>query len=140
MKNTKGVTTTSLIIYVIAMLIVIGIIATITSFYYTNVMSLNENSDNIAQLTKFQMYFLEETQNQNNQILKVTDHVISFASGNTYQLQDNGVYRNQVKITDQVKNLQFKVTTQNEKQVISVLITLGEQNEYTKTMEYVMKK
>ena len=33
MKSNRGVTTTSLIIYVIAMTIVIGIIATINSFF-----------------------------------------------------------------------------------------------------------
>ena len=42
MNSSKGVTTTSLIIYVIAMLIVIGIIATITSFFYINISNIED--------------------------------------------------------------------------------------------------
>ena len=41
MKNNKGITLTSLIIYIIGMLIVIATIATLTSFFYKNV-NINE--------------------------------------------------------------------------------------------------
>ena len=49
MKNNHGVTITSLIVYVIAMLIVIGIIANLTSFFYTNVLNLEDESTNISE-------------------------------------------------------------------------------------------
>ena len=37
MKDSKGITLTSLIIYIIGMLIVVSIISTLTSFFYKNV-------------------------------------------------------------------------------------------------------
>ena len=92
MNSSRGVTTTNLIIYVIAMLIVIGIIATITSFFYTNVTNL----------------------------------------------EDNSIYMNSSKISENIKDLKFSLEEINSKKVITVLITIGENLEYTKTTKYVM--
>lgn len=63
MKSSRGITTTSLIIYIIVMMIVIGVIASITSFFYTNVLNI-ENSSAISEITKFNMYFLDEVKNK----------------------------------------------------------------------------
>ncbi len=142
MNNNKGITTTSLMIYVIAMLIVIGIIATITSFFYTNVVNLEDNS---SEITKFNMYFLQETKKESNEIVKLSvdpetknlDH-ITFKSGNTFTYKDNSIYFNSSKICENIKKLSIEVEEINEKQVIKVLTTLGENLEYTKTTRYVV--
>lgn len=138
MKSESGITTTSIMIYIIAMVIVIGIIATITSFFYTNVVNLNENSSNIAEITKFQMYFLEEVKNANNAIAQSSDSMITFTTGNTFTFEKNAIYYNHIKICDLVKNMQFAIEEINHKQVIRVLLTIGENSEYTKTMSFVM--
>lgn len=139
MKNNSGVTITSIIVYIIAMMIVIGIIASITSFFYTNVNNVNENSDNISEITKFHMYFLEETTNRNNNIISISNNKITFSTGNTFTFQDNAIYFNHVKICEEIANLQFEAEEINEKTVINVLITIGQNNEYTKTTKYVLK-
>ena len=139
MKSDSGVTTTSLIIYVIVMVIVIGIIATITSFFYTNVKNLQNSSDNISEITKFHMYFLEETKNENNSILQVTKKQITFKTGNTFTFQDNAIYLNNIRICDNVANAQFNKDTVNGKTRINVLLTFGSNLEYTKTTSYIMK-
>ena len=90
MKSDRGITITSLIIYVIAMLIVIGIIANITAFFYRNVLNLEDES-----------YYVRGT----------------FTS----------------------KNLDFSKEELNDKDVINVLITIGDNMEYTKTTKFVMK-
>ena len=138
MKRDSGLTSTSIIIYIIAMLIVIGIIATITSFFYTNVSNLNDNSDNISEIMKFHMYFLEETTKANNQINVINDTSISFTTGNTFTFQDNSIYFNYIKICEDISNLQFATEEVNNKTVINVLITIGENSEYTKTTKYVL--
>jgi hypothetical protein len=138
MGKNSGLTTTSLIIYVIAMMIVIGIVATITSFFYTNVNSLNDNSDNISEITKFHMYFLGETTKKDNAILSIQDSSITFASGNTFTFQDNCIYLNHIRICEDVYNLKFSTSNVNSKTVINVLITIGQNNEYTKTTKYVL--
>ena len=78
MKKDSGLTITSIIIYIVSMLIVIGIIATITSFFYTNVNNANDNSNNISEITKFHMYFLEETTKKYNEINVITETLICF--------------------------------------------------------------
>ena len=140
MKSNRGVTTTSLIIYVIAMTIVIGIIATINSFFYSNVMNLEDGSSNIAELTKFNMYFLEDTKKANNDIVKLSNNSITFSSGNTFTFQDNAIYLNNIRICENVQNLQFSVNENSDKNIINVLVTIGDNMEYTRTTKYVMKK
>lgn len=138
MKSNRGVTTTSLIIYVIAMMIVIGIIATITSFFYTNVLNLEDSSSNISEITKFNMYFIEETKSANNSISQISQNSITFATGNTFTFQDNCIYLNKIVICENVKNAAFSKETINSKDVIKVLMTFGDKIEYTKTTQYVM--
>ncbi len=138
MKSSRGVTTTTLIIYVIAMLIVIGIIATITSFFYTNVTNLEDNSSNISEITKFNMYFLQEIKNSNNDIIAINEKSITFLTGNTFTFQDHSIYMNSSKISQNIKDLKFYAEEINSKKVVTVLITIGENLEYTKTTQYVM--
>ena len=138
MNSSRGVTTTNLIIYVIAMLIVIGIIANITSFFYTNVTNLEDNSSNVSEITKFNMYFLQEVKNSNNDIITVNESSITFLTGNTFTFQDNSIYMNSSKISENIKDLKFSLEEINSKKVITVLITIGENLEYTKTTKYVM--
>ena len=69
MKSDSGLTMTSLIVYMIAMVIAVSTIATITSFFYTNVSSLENDATNISEITKFHMYFLDETTKYNNSII-----------------------------------------------------------------------
>ena len=140
MKSDRGVTTTSLIIYIIAMTIVVGIIATINSFFYSNVMNIEDESSNISELTKFNMYFLADIKKENNDIIKISENAITFSSGNTFTFQDNAIYLNSIRNCENVKNLQFNVNKYTDKNIVNVLITIGDNMEYTKTTKYVMKK
>lgn len=140
MKNNHGVTITSLIVYVIAMLIVIGIIANLTSFFYTNVLNLEDESANISELSKFNMYFLEEVKNPNNSIVQINENSITFITGTTFTFQDNSVYLNNIRICENVKNLKFSKEQINSKEVINVFITVGDNMEYTKNTKFVMAK
>ncbi len=140
MKNNHGVTITSLIVYVIAMLIVIGIIANLTSFFYTNILNLEDESANISEISKFNMYFLKEIKNANNSIAQISENRITFISGNTFTFQDNAIYLNNIRICENIKNLAFAREETNGKELISVLITVGDNMEYTKTTKFVMSE
>lgn len=138
MKSNRGVTIASLTIYVIAMLAVVGIIATITSFFYTNVTNLEDSSANVSEITKFNMYFLQEVKNTNNEIIELKENSITFSTGNVFTFQDNSIYLNNIRICENIKNFNLSIEENNNKQVINVLITVGENVEYTKTTKYVM--
>ena len=141
MKSNSGITTTSLIIYIISMLIVIATIATITSFFFTNVMNLDQTSHNIGEITKFNMYFIEDIKSKNNKILKISENKnsITFLTGNTYTFQDNSIYLNNIRICENITNLQFDKKKEDNKTIIIVLITIGNNLPYTKITEYVME-
>lgn len=142
MKSNAGITMTSLIIYIIAMTIVVGIVATVTSFFYTNVGNMDSNSQNVSEITKFNMYFIEQVEKENNAIMVIAENkkAISFTTGDTFTFQDNAIYKNSVRICEKVKNFQVEMAKENGKTVITVLMTVGENMEYTKTTQYVMKQ
>ena len=71
MKSQKGITITSLIIYVTAMSIVIGIVTVISTYFYKNVSTVTENSSEYKEYTKFNSYFIQEINNPNNEVEKV---------------------------------------------------------------------
>ena len=65
MKNNRGITLTSLIIYVIGMVIVVSLIATLTTFFYKNV-NVDNISKDTTQYTKFSNLFLKEINKKDN--------------------------------------------------------------------------
>ena len=119
MKNNRGITLTSLIIYVIGMVIVVSLIATLTTFFYKNV-----NVDNIGkdttQYTKFSNLFLDEINKKGNEIIECKTlekdeqkvSYIIFSDGNqyTYKSENKSVYKNKIKICKDVEECEFSYT------------------------------
>lgn len=117
MKNDRGVTLTSLIIYVIGMLIVIGTISTLTSYFYKNINIDAIGNDSTTQYTKFSSIFLDEINSSNNTVIdcqtlqengfKVS--YIIFSSGNqyTFKSENNAIYKNKIKICDNIEDCDF---------------------------------
>ncbi len=138
-EKESGITTTSIIIYVISMVLIVGIIATITSFIYTNVNTIDDSSKNVVEITKFHMYFLEETNKNQNQIVKLDEQSILFSSGNTFLYNNNCIYYNNICICKNISNFKISANTNEDKVIIKVLISVGKQAEYSKTTQYVMK-
>lgn len=68
MKDNKGITLTSLIIYIIGVLIAVSTISTLTTFFSKNIRMSNINT-NTMQYTKFSSIFLNEINNKNNKII-----------------------------------------------------------------------
>ena len=117
MKSNKGITLTSLIIYIIGMIIVLATIANLTSFFYKNINIQDANYDSTTQYTKFASLFLNETNNDNNYIIDcktITENnvklsYIVFANGNqyTYTNENNSIYKNNIKICENVEDCDF---------------------------------
>ena len=86
MKSQKGVTLTSLIIYIIAMVIVVGTTATLTNYFYGNIDKLSERTQASKEYTSFNSYFTGEINKKGNQVLKdeSNESKIIFTSGNQY--------------------------------------------------------
>lgn len=113
-KNNRGITLTSLLIYVIGMTIAIGTIATLTSFFYSNVNVEGLNDDTTTQFSEFTNLMLNEISKTNNSVVDCkTDEndgkisYIIFSSGNQYTFKNNSIYKNNIKICNNVEDCEF---------------------------------
>lgn len=126
MKNNKGITLISLITYILGMTIVVALIATLTSYFYKNIDTSGVNNDT-TQYTKFSSVFLEETNKNNNSVidcksLKDGISYIIFASKNQYTFDENSksIYKNNIKICDDVEMCDFSYVFVDSKYQIKV--------------------
>lgn len=139
-KNQNGVTLSALIVYIIMMMIIVGTVATITSMFYRNINNFADNSENIAKINKFNMYFLEEVKQEENTIVSINKegNQVTFSSGNSFRFQNKTLYFNSIKICENVQDAKFSVSEQNAHKIIEVYITIGNNMEYSKTTQYVL--
>ena len=130
MKNNHGITLTSLMIYVIGMIVVVATIATLTTYFYKNIDTTAINDTTTTQYTKFTSIFSEEINKEGNTVIdcknteednKKTSYII-FSSGNqyTYLSENNSIYKNQVKICDNIEDADFSYSYQDSKYTITV--------------------
>ena len=138
MKSQKGITLISLTIYVIVMAIVVGVIAIVSTFFYTNMNDSTQEIDPITEYTKFNSFFSDEVNHSNLKILDcgTTDN------GQNYKAFDNGVqytyipenqciYRNQVKKAKGVTNCTFTRNIKNGKDIVEVVFEAGSRKRET---------
>ena len=141
MKSNKGITLTSVIIYVIGMTIIVALLSTLTSFFYKNINMENLTNDTATQFTKFSSIFTEEINKENNSIIdckttlkdtededkNVENSYIIFSSGNqyTYINENKSIYKNKIKICENVEKCKFSYTLVDGKYSIQVDFKAG---------------
>ena len=132
MKNEKGISLISLVIYLIAMVIVIALIISLSGYFYNNINIQNQTQDMYLQFSRFNSYFTEDVNKKNNGIKEIgyldasgneadsgnfKQHYILFNSGNQYtfikQKEEDGnvvygaIYYNAIKIASNITNCIF---------------------------------
>ena len=140
MKSQKGITLISVTVYILVMAIVIGIIASVTSFFYNNVVNSENVGENAKEFNKFNMVFVQEVNTKGNKIQEINEDekTITFTSGNIYTYKNNCIYQNDIKVCENVTDFSLKTEKQYNKDVISVYIVIGKNNEFQKTTSYVI--
>ena len=137
MKNQKGITLTSLVIYVGAMIIILGVVSTIITQFYRNTTLMQANTDEIIEFNKFNTYFLKEVKLKGNALDSIDEtnkSYILFKSGNTFLFDNNKIYYNNIEICDNVEDATF---TKKENDVISVNVTF---KKFSKSIEYKIEE
>lgn len=129
MKSNRGITLTSVIIYIIGMTITVATIATLTSFFYKNI-NINDINNDTAQYTKFSSIFLEDINKENSYIVDCKNIIennikvsyIIFSTGNQYTFtsENNCIYKNNVKICENIEDCDFSYTFIDSKYSIKV--------------------
>ncbi len=139
MKNNKGITLSSLVIYIALIFVVLGILMRITMYFRNNMVDAADVSFE-TEFNKLNLYLLDESKKFGNQILKITEGTeISFSEGNKYKYNssDRTIYLNDtIKICEKVERCLFEQKiAPNGKTVVIVTIQISGTE---KTVEYVI--
>ena len=152
MKKQNGITLISLTIYVIALSIIIGILATTSTFFYKNVDNTKEKIEPLTEFTNFNSFFVQEIEKNNIKVRYCTSDYIIFTNINTsediryvYVDNDKAIYRDSgedgqdnketFKIARGIESCTFSEEIQNGKSKITVNLKLGEKEQ---TYTYIL--
>ncbi|MGN1310234.1 MAG: hypothetical protein ACI4VP_00735 [Clostridia bacterium] len=140
LTSNKGITLTSLVIYITVMFVVLATIMRVMTYFRKN---MTEASDVTfeTEFEKLNLYLLDESKKTGNEILEITEGIqITFLSGNkyTYNAENKTINLNDnIKVCENVESCLFEQkVAENGKNVLVLTITI---NDTTKTFKYVMK-
>lgn len=144
-KNQKGVTLTELVVYITVMLAVLGVMTSISSFFYNNLGIVKESAKYSAQFDSFNSYITVDIKNNKDVVVK--NKTLIFEDGITYVYNeaDEGIYRGNQKIATNVKtfNVSKKTITINnvDKNILTVQIIIGNSSKtlFNRTIDYTLK-
>ena len=135
--NQKGVTLVSLVLYVIALTIVIAIMTTISTYFYTNIGGVLHTPKYLAEFNKFNMFFVTDVKDYSS--ATVTSDTIEFENGPTYKYQDGVIYRDDLIIAEYVMDCNFTMwpytVNSFSKNIITVNLKIGENEEESLTQD-----
>lgn len=140
MKNDKGITLVSLVIYIAVVIVVMAAIMRITTHFKNSMAEVADVSFE-TEFQKINLYLLDESKIIGNKIDEIVDGTkITFTKGNRYQYNETEktIYLNDtIKVCENVGGCIFsEKTAENGKSVLSLTITI---NKIQKTVDYVMK-
>lgn len=135
MKSGKAITLTSLSIYIVVMIIVLGIMSSIISTFYANTEGMKAKVQELIEFNKFNINFLKEVKLYNNSVDTLKSEngecYILFASGNSFSFKNNKIYYNNIKISEGVKNIKFEYGENK-----TIIIVNLEFESFEKTIKY----
>lgn len=143
LRNQKGITLTSLVIYILVFTIIIGVMTTISTFFYSGIGEVVDTPKYLAEFNKFSMFFVADVKNYNN--ATVTDNTIQFEGGPTYSYDGAYIYRNDTPICRYIMNCTFTSKTYNvnntTKNLINVNMQIGKNDEksVTKNIDFTLR-
>lgn len=152
MKSEKGITLTILVIYVIFFSIIIGLLAALSSYIYSNLQYVNDDSIDVSEFNKFNMYFIEDVKTNTQAEIKqlMSDDgknilQITFEDGDTYRYikEEKTIYKNRQKIAKNIQDLdamQIEDATNNKKYIeVNIKIGAKDETNYEQEINYVLK-
>lgn len=140
MKNNKGITLTSLVVYIAIVIVVAAVIIRVTTHYQTNLSNVADVSFE-SEFQKINLYILTESKTVGNGIKEIAENgeEITFNSENkfTYNAEDEAIYLNSnIKICDNVQKCAFEQEiADNGKTMILLTIKI---NDVEKSASYVL--
>ena len=116
-----------------------------SELFFLNTKFITENSKYVSEFNKFNMYFLEDIKNNKN-TYAVSSNQIIFEDGTVYtykQNPDNGIYRNKVKICNNIVYCNFQnkeqIVNNLTKKIINVRIIINGSKLFETENDYTLK-
>ena len=131
MRSQKGITMMSLIIYVSSFLVVTGIVAGITAFFYGNSSLMTQELYSAADYNKLNLYFVKESEQKGNRIKEIsptTENAIvksvTFSNGDkfTFDSANNLLYYNSICLCEDIQSFKVKEDYTSGKEVVEVMV------------------
>ena len=143
MKSEKGITLTSLVIYVIGITIIFAVVANLTIYFNKNSRTIEYTTNNSAQITRLNQYLINDTKKENAQITEANENIITIQTNGetikyTYDKNCKGIYRNKVKIANDVQGFKVNKEIIYDKTKLLLNVTIGEQEQIQKDLEYII--
>ena len=142
MKSQKGVTLTSVAIYIVIILVVLGILATVSANFKNGIRNANMEGTEAAEINRFNVYFLEEIKKEGNEAENVNNKMVQFKTGKVFVYDYNNKSikmfenENSIEVARNIETCTFEKNIVNEKTIIRV--TIKPENSDTKQLEYVL--
>lgn len=123
MKNNKGITLTSLVIYIVVVIVVAATVIRITTYYKNNIEEIADVSFE-TEFKKINLYLLTESKTIGNEIEEIEQgKKITFTNGNVYEYNSASktIYMNNIKICTDVEKCTFSQKTTNSGKIAIIL-------------------
>jgi len=143
MKSEKGVTLTSLVVYIVVFIIILTMMSTISSFFFENVGQIKDSPKYISEFNKFSMFFVADIK-RNTQLTSITQTTLEFADGTKYKYENRSIYRNEEKIAKNIESFTFNeseyMIDSFTKKIVNVNAVLGDEKEHiTRNIDFVLR-
>lgn len=143
MNSNKGITMVSLVIYIVVASIIIGTMAMVSSFFFSNTKLIKDQERYAVEYNKFNMFFIKDVKNNKN--VKVEGNQVVFEDGTIYiyNEQEQAIYRNDTKIAEEIISASFStdiyVVENTTKNLVRANLSIGKNYNFDKEIEYVLK-
>lgn len=115
MKSERGITITSIMIYVIAFTFIVIIIGRMITFFYKNIKDVSKNTDTDGQYTKITSYITKEINIEENEVESWgKDYIIFSKTENQYTFKNGQLFMNKIKIANNLEKCEFYYDEGNE--------------------------
>ena len=147
LKSEKGITLMTLTVYIIVMLIIVGIVATISTFFYDNLDVVKDSAKYSSEFDKFNSSLISDVKSNKHVNVDPNNKIIIFEDGTTYKYNnsDEGIYRGQSKIASHVKYFTVSKKTividNVDKEILTIKIIIGDSDKtlINKSIDYTLK-
>ena len=147
LKSEKGITLISLTVYIIVLSLVVGIMGTISNFFYGNLNIVKDTAKYSSEFDKFNSSIIADVKLNKHVQVDSENKTIIFGDGTTYKYNpmDEGIYRGKNKIATHVTYFEASSKTiivndvNKEILTINVIIGTSDKKLIDKQIDYTLK-